>query len=91
MFQIGAGELVGHKIAFFDADPVLAGQYSPHGQRQFEDFSASRGYLLIRARLARVIGHERMQVAVTGVENVKNHEIATISDLINRLKHLDKL
>src|SRR5688500_13744484 len=68
--QVLAGEDEGHKVALLGADAVLAGEGAAGVDAGFEQVVAGVEDALDVARLAAIEEHERMEIAVAGVEDV---------------------
>jgi len=72
--ELGRAELHAHRVELLDADAVLAGDRAADLDAQFEDARAERlgtGKLFVDVR---VVGDQRVEIAVAGMEDVRDRQ-----------------
>ena len=72
--QVALVEHRSHKVALFDADPVLAGKHSTDFDAELEDIGTKGLGTLDLAGLVGVVEDKRMEIAVAGMEDVRDRE-----------------
>ena len=72
--QVALVEHRSHKVALFDADPVLTGQHATDLDAELEDIGTKGLGTLDLAGLVGVIENKWMEVAVAGMEDVRDRE-----------------
>ena len=74
-------ELASHEIPLLDPHPVLAGQASPHLHAEFQDLGTASLGPGQRFRIPDIEQDQRMQIAVAGVEDVRDPQSVAVGDL----------
>src|SRR5262249_8339034 len=82
---------LGHEIAFFDADAMLAGEHAAVRNAKPQDVGAKFFRALELARLIRIIKNQRMQIAVARMEDVGDAEPMADRQFADSRKHGWKL
>src|SRR5262249_49608050 len=77
-----------HQIALLDADAVLAGEYAPDLDAEFEDLRSERLGPLQLARRIGVVENQRMQVAIAGVKYIGYPQAVSSRHLLHPVQHL---
>src|SRR5262249_46694744 len=90
LLEIRLGEEVGHVRDLLQPDAVLAREAAPHVDDEPEDLVAGGPHALDGSRLALVVEYDRVEVAVAGVEDVRNREPVARLDAPDLLEHLGK-
>src|SRR3954452_16459453 len=78
--EVVLGEQPLHVADLLEADAVLAGEGSAHLHHQLEDLVAGGPHPVDHPRLALVIEHHRVQVAVASVEHVGDQHPVALGD-----------
>jgi hypothetical protein len=74
MRQVALVEHCSHEVTLFDADPVLAGQHSTDFDAELEDIGTKSLGALDLAGDVGVIENKWMEIAVAGMEDVRDRE-----------------
>ena len=80
-----------HRAGLVGADAVLAGDRAAGVDAGLEDLLGEQLRALRLARDARVVEHERMEVAVAGVEDVADAQAGSLRELVDAAQHLRQL
>ncbi len=84
-------ELIRHEIALLDADAVLARQHAADVDAELQDLEAERFGSLDLAGHIGVVEDQRVQVAVAGVEDIRNAQPVALLHLRHRAQHARQL
>jgi hypothetical protein len=84
--KVVVGEEQWHEVTLFESDAVLARQDSPGSHTGADDFLAGRVHPVEDTWLSSIEDEKRVQIAITGVENVQNKEIVSSGDLVHLIQ-----
>src|SRR5713226_8451646 len=88
--EIGIGEEERHKLGFFHADAVLAGERAADFDAIADDFGGGPEGAFELLFVARIEEHDGVEVAVAGVEDVADLKAELIADLADAAQSLRK-
>jgi len=88
--EVGVGEEERHKFGFFHADAVLAGKRAADFDAIADDFGGGFEGALELRRVAGIVEHDGVQVAVPGVKDVADLKAVLIADLPDAAQSLRK-
>ena len=90
LVQVDLGELHAHQVALLDSDAMLAGQHAADAHAEPQDIGAE---FLGAMQLVGIVGVEqdqRMEIAVTGMEDVDDPQTMLLRHLAHLGQHLDQ-
>ena len=88
LLQFGFIELYAHLVDLFHTDTVLAGNDATHLDAKFQDTRTECLGTFQFAGFVGIVEDQRVKVAVTGVEYIRNREAVFFRPLRNRREHL---
>jgi hypothetical protein len=77
-----------HEFGFLHANAMLAGQGATDFHAVADNFVGSGQRAFEFSWSARIVEDQRMQIAVSGMENISNLQIALFADLVDAAKRL---
>src|SRR5712691_856228 len=89
--EVGRREDERHEVHFLEPDAVLARDGAADLGAHLHDLGAGGDDARLFARLARIVEDVRMQVAVTGVEDVADAQAVRADDLVDAPEHVRQL
>ena len=80
-----------HQIAFFDTNPVFAGQHAANLDTQPENIGTEFFSIIQFTGHVRIKQYQRMQIAVAGVEDIGNPEAVFFRQFLHAGQHIGQL
>ncbi len=82
--EVGVGEEQGHEFALFHANAVLAGEAAADFDAIANDFGGGFQGALELLGVARIVEHDGVEIAITGVKDVADPKAELLTDLLMR-------
>jgi hypothetical protein len=86
--EVRVGEEQGHEFALFHANAVLSGETAANLNAVANDCGGSLEGALVLLRVARIVEHDGVEIAITGVKDVADSKAELLTDLLNAAQSL---